>query len=165
MAEYRCEVCGNAFRSYNPRPRFCSLECKGVAQRAGVDVSRIREMYNAGHTQAEIARALDTTQKVVHGAMKRAGIPTRKATKRDQWRENNPQWKGDEASYTAFHHRVERARDKPLRCDECGTTDPEQAYDWANLTGDYGNVEDYRRMCRSCHWKYDGRVENLRGGA
>ena len=33
--------------------------------------------------------------------------------------------------------------------------DPSCTYDWANLTGDYADVSDFARMCRSCHRRYD----------
>ena len=35
-------------------------------------------------------------------------------------------------------------------------------YDWANLTGHYDDPNDYKRMCRSCHWKYDERIKNIK---
>lgn len=45
-------------------------------------------------TQQEIADKFNTTQKVVWGAMKKAGINARPAIKRDQRREKNSSWKG-----------------------------------------------------------------------
>jgi len=55
------------------------------------------------------------------------------------------------------------------RCDVCGTTEPGKHYDWANLTGRYEDVNDYKRMCRSCHFKHDGLIKNIpamrKGGA
>ena len=30
-------------------------------------------------------------------------------------------------------------------------------YDWANLTGKFYDVNDYKQMCRSCHSIFDGR--------
>lgn len=33
-------------------------------------------------------------------------------------------------------------------CEVCGTVDPSKRYEWANVTGDYADVEHgYRRMC------------------
>jgi hypothetical protein len=29
-------------------------------------------------------------------------------------------------------------------------------YDWANVSGDYDNPMDYRRLCRKCHRIQDG---------
>ena len=49
---------------------------------------------NKGMSQAEIAEAFGTTQKVVWLAMKKMGIPARVARKRNQLGENNTAWKG-----------------------------------------------------------------------
>jgi hypothetical protein len=64
-------------------------------------------------------------------------------------------WIGDSATYGAFHKRVKAARGAPSACEQCGTSDPSKTYDWANLTGNYQDVNDYARMCRSCHRGYD----------
>ena len=53
---------------------------------------------------------------------------------------------------------------KPKKCEVCGTTDKKKNYDWANLTGKFNDPEDYKRMCRSCHRKYDKAHLNFQGG-
>lgn len=73
-------------------------------------------------------------------------------------------WKGNRAGYQACHMRVIAARGRPSECEECGTTDSNKYYDWANLTGNYHDVDDYRRLCRSCHWELDKTILNLHGG-
>jgi hypothetical protein len=45
-------------------------------------------------SQIEIGIKYNVSQRVVWRAMKRMGIPARKAVKRNQWRENNTSWKG-----------------------------------------------------------------------
>ena len=47
-----------------------------------------------GLSQHECAAKLGTTQKVIWRAMKKMGIPTRKAAPRNQIGENNKNWKG-----------------------------------------------------------------------
>jgi hypothetical protein len=54
-----------------------------------------------------------------------------------------------------MHLRVETARGKPKRCGLCGTIDPDKRYHWANLTGNYADVNDYIRACVSCHFLMD----------
>ncbi len=115
----------------------------------------VEGLYALGHTQAEIAKQLGVSQKAIWGFMRRLGLKARVAAKRDQRGSKNHQWKGDEASYSAMHNRLYSKFGKPKRCDECGTVDERKAYDWANLTGEYGDITDYRRLCRSCHCKYD----------
>lgn len=63
-------------------------------------------------------------------------------------------WKGAGACYTALHFRVERARGKPRLCEECGTTTAKR-YEWASVSHKYDDVNDYRRLCKTCHVKFD----------
>lgn len=118
-------------------------------------VAQVAWLYAAGQTQAEVAQATGQTQKIVWNIMRRHGLTARVAAKRDQTGPANHAWKGDAAGYQACHLRVEQRRGKPMRCGPCGTTDPSLTYDWANLTGNYPDPDDYERMCRSCHRRYD----------
>ena len=122
--------------------------------RAKIDDSRLAQLYESGHSQSECAMKLGVSQKVVFNAMIRLGIPRRRAIKRNQHGSLNAYWKGDNAGYQAFHRRVEAANGKPKKCAVCGNTDS-RYYDWANLTGNYSQLTDYKRMCRSCHRRYD----------
>ena len=118
-------------------------------------VVKVGRLYAEGRTQTEIAQATGLTQRVIWKVMRRHGISARVAAKRHQTGAANHAWKGDDAGYQACHLRVQVRRGKPAHCDRCGTTDPAQTYDWANLTGNYPDPEDYERMCRSCHRRYD----------
>lgn len=60
-------------------------------------------------------------------------------------------WKGNKAGYFALHLRVSKIRGNPKKCEECGSIKKNKKYEWANMTGDYDNVMDYKRMCQSCH--------------
>jgi len=124
-------------------------------------VSRVREMYEFGMTQEEIAAATGTTQKVIWNLMRRHSIKARVAAKRNQWGERNHSWRGDRASYKAFHQRLYKKYGNPQRCDECGKTSPGH-YDWANISGRFEDMADYKRLCRSCHWRLDGKINNIR---
>jgi hypothetical protein len=121
-----------------------------------VDPDMVRALYGAGMTQREIADELGVYRSAIHRVMCRYKIPRRPAIKRDQTGPRNAGWKGARASYNSLHKRVIVARGKATSCSECGCTDPAKRYDWANLTGRYEDVEDYRPMCRSCHQRYDG---------
>jgi hypothetical protein len=66
-------------------------------------------------------------------------------------------------AYHAAHRKVESARGKPRRCSDCLTSDPDKIYEWASLTGDYANVMDYKRLCRTCHRRFDKARKILRG--
>jgi hypothetical protein len=118
-------------------------------------VERVRVLYARGLTQREIGAELGVSQKVVYNVMRRHGLRTRVAAKRDQRGPKNGSWKGSKATYAALHKRVEEARGRPALCQRCGEGGPGRTYDWANLTGRYADPADYERMCRSCHRVYD----------
>ena len=63
--------------------------------------------------------------------------------------------------YAQKHRRIERIKGKPLFCEYCKTTDTNLKYDWANLDHKYrNNKDDYIRLCRPCHTKFDYLVNN-----
>lgn len=118
-------------------------------------------LYNAGLSQWEVARVLGFGIKSVQILMVNHGIARRPRIKRDQQAGRNHSWKGDNATYAALHYRVYALRGQPSHCEECGAEDPTKTYEWANLTGNYADENDYRRMCRSCHHRYDHTEKNL----
>jgi len=124
------------------------------------DKRELQKAYENGLTQAEVGRIYGVSQKVVWSWFKKLGIKARVPKNTNQFRENNASWKGDEAGIPAFHKRLVALYGYPKKCEVCGTTKA-KAYDWANLTGNYKDIKDYKRMCRSCHWKYDGKIKNI----
>lgn len=69
--------------------------------------------------------------------------------------EQSPNWKGDNVGKAALHGWVERNKGKPRKCEHCQTTKTKQ-YDWANVSQEYKReLDDFIRLCRSCHAKYD----------
>lgn len=123
-------------------------------------VERVRALYMAGKTQDEIAVLLGTSQKVVWNMMRRHGIQRRVAAKRFQTGPMNHAWKGDDAKYAALHLRVATVRGTPSLCEHCGTTTAKR-FEWASLSKRYNDVNDYVRLCQSCHHKMDGTGRNL----
>jgi hypothetical protein len=78
--------------------------------------------------------------------------------------EKNSSWKGLLASVGAIHKWVAVRKGKPAKCEVCGT-DKKRTYHWANIDHSYQrNLEDYIRMCVSCHRKYDIENNNYRPG-
>jgi predicted DNA-binding protein (UPF0251 family) len=132
--------------------------------KVAVDLEQIKTLYLSGMSQSEVAEQIGISQKLVWHRLKELKIKSRPAIKRNQKREKNSSWKGGDVSYSAFHFRLQALRGKPKKCEVCGTTDDKKHYDWANLTGQYDNPDDYKRMCRSCHWKYDKKHLNFKGG-
>ena len=126
-----------------------------------VDIDKVVSLYESGMTQVEVAKHMGLTQKLIWHRLKESGIKCRVAKKRNQFGSNNSYWKGKKATYRAFHRRLDALKGKPKRCEACGTTDPKKTYDWANMSGRYDDPNDYKRLCRSCHWKRDKKYLNF----
>ena len=69
---------------------------------------------------------------------------------------DNPFWKGESAGYNAKHARVQRLRGKADSC-AWGCTETFR-FEWACMTGDYDNPDDYASLCVLCHRRYDRAV-------
>lgn len=132
-----------------------------ASRRRSIPVDQIRDLYQAGRTQAEVASMLGCQQRDVCILMKRHGIPARRAIKRNQRGTANATWAGERVCYKAAHQRVYAVRGRPQRCEHCNTTEPTKRYEWANKSGRYHDPDDYMRLCRSCHCKHDGLIKNL----
>ena len=65
--------------------------------------------------------------------------------------------------YVMAHKAVRLARGKAFGCEHCGTR-AKRMYHWANLTGDYWNVWDYKSLCVPCHSKMDYAREDTGNG-
>lgn len=73
----------------------------------------------------------------------------------------SPHWRGDKAGYSPLHKRLYRLRGKANECKENEDKKKSMRFEWANLTGKYEDINDYRSMCKSCHAKYDKAQYNL----
>lgn len=72
------------------------------------------------------------------------------------YNEHNPNWKGNDVSYSGLHYWIARKLGKPKKCEKCGTTEA-KVYDWANISKEYKrDLLDWIRLCRSCHHRFDG---------
>jgi hypothetical protein len=164
-----CAYCGSEWRTRSATARTCSPICRARLreQEHGPThtkqprdyppelVDKIRSLYESGLTTREVQQAIPGVR--IDIVMRRHGIAARPAapTIGKHAGERSVQWKGDDASYTAFHLRVYKARGKASHCSECGRSDTGTEYEWANLSGDYANIDDYAPMCLSCHHLYD----------
>jgi hypothetical protein len=119
-------------------------------------------MYAEEMTIQEIVEAIGPGVKIQN--IVEQFIPLRRpGGPRDQSGEKNPQWKGDAASYSALHLRVQRVRGKPKCCACCDAKDSDTRYEWANLTGHYEDINDYIRLCVLCHRRLDARRRKILG--
>jgi hypothetical protein len=75
-----------------------------------------------------------------------------------------PNFNGTEQEYKALHSWIRRNFVRPAECEHCGTTDAKR-YDWATIDNRYTKIrEDWENLCRSCHIKSDGRINQLKKG-
>ena len=129
-------------------------------------VARICELYLDGYGMPETARLAGVSYRTVPRVLAREGIETRsvghyspraahRRTELTRRGADHPTWTADQVSYRGAHNRVTRARGRPQECSRCGTTDPAKRYEWANLTGNFADINDYERMCKSCHTIFD----------
>ncbi len=64
-------------------------------------------------------------------------------------------WSGNNITYFGIHSWVRKVLGSPRKCEHCNRED-RKAYDWANISKKYKrDIEDWIRLCRSCHIKYD----------
>lgn len=149
--------CGNTFQQTDSRGRrrnFVRGHCPKF--KCAIPEDDLRKAYGSGLSQSQVADKFKTTRGRIEGAMKHYGISTRHGAERNQTGEKGGQWKGDRASYSAFHMRLRKSRGSPKKCEMCGTDDDAKRYEWANLTDKYEEPSDYKRMCAKCHRNYDG---------
>lgn len=72
----------------------------------------------------------------------------------------NGMWKRNKVGYSALHLWISKQKPKPNFCEICGTKTP---IDLANISGKYKrDINDFEWLCRSCHMKKDGRLEQLK---
>lgn len=70
-------------------------------------------------------------------------------------------WKGDDVSYIGLHEWVYRTLGKPNKCENCQKDKLSgHKIHWANISKEYKrNINDWIRLCVSCHWKFDKSYE------
>ena len=138
-----------------------------LSRETKIDDERMRELYESGMTQDEVAKELGVSRKVIANHMRKHGVNARIAAKRNQFGEINHMWKGDNATYKAFHVRLKNRKGRAANygCSVCGTKDPNTRYEWANMTGNYMDMDDYQPMCVTCHRRYDQKRRNENNGA
>jgi hypothetical protein len=90
---------------------------------------------------------------------KKTGLIPKTVFKKGQFvREKHPQWKGRDVKYRSLHSWIVSNLGQPETCEFCGKSGLSGHHiDWANRSGNYTrDFNDWLRLCRSCHMKYDG---------
>ncbi len=93
-----------------------------------------KKLYYSGMTITEISDFFKISRIKVQRDMNRFRVKSRRAIPRNCNGENNPSWKGENATYSAFHIRKIKLDGSPKKCEVCGTKDENKIYQWASLT-------------------------------
>ena len=143
---------GNLMKKYNIKAR---LPCFYIAKK------ELQNLYiNKKMSQRKIADIFRTSSPTIGRRLNEYRIKLWK--KGENLRnENSLSWKGNNAGISACHWRLKKIKGRPQKCDICKTRDKNKFFEWANLSRNYFNFNDYKRMCKSCHSKYDKKYLNF----
>ena len=117
-------------------------------------LAEIKSLYDGGFSFSMIQKHFGFSKKKTQNIIKRSGAKARTKKEAALYGDKNPNWKGDKAGYTALHDRITVRKGKANRCDRCGILGA-KSYHWANMTGNYHDLDDYTPMCQKCHFEYD----------
>jgi hypothetical protein len=75
-------------------------------------------------------------------------------------KEQNGNWKGDNAGYQGIHTWIIRNYGKPKKCEKCHKKSDENSLKnyihWANMSNTYKRERtDWLQLCAKCHYHYD----------
>lgn len=139
-------------KRWTPEARRAASESRIIP----LDKDKVETLYAMGLSMRQVGEHLGVSAQKICDFMLANDMDTRRPGELGHQRgPHHKKWKGDDAGRSALHCRVERLFGKPAKCATCGTTDPCRIYEWANLTGNYSDPLDYKRMCRPCHRAYD----------
>lgn len=144
----KCLNCKKEFYNYQNK-YFCSMECAGQHKKEKSLSDKHRKQLSIVKKGKKIPWLY--TPEIIN-KIRLSLIGKINLLNRD---DKHPFWKGENASYAAKHNWVRRRLGRPKKCEICGTTE-NRMYHWANLTGEYRNLNDYIRVCCPCHSKLDG---------
>ncbi len=173
MIIHICKYCSNEFREYASNKRmFCSRLCYTqylhiypnrpmLGKKHSLETKKLIGIAFKGKSIKEETKLKIRNNNAKYWLGKKRDIETiTKISKKLKGRftgNESPVWKGNNISYGQSHKRVYLARGKANLCEVCGLDDKKRKYDWANLTGNYTDVCDYKMMCKSCHKLHDNR--------
>lgn len=74
------------------------------------------------------------------------------------------QYFGTASYYTEIHSWIKKQAGQPNKCMRCGlVSNSNYKIHWANKSGEYKkDINDWIRLCASCHRKYDARLKERR---
>jgi hypothetical protein len=143
----KCDLCKKEFNRkpsqvFKRKQHFCSRSCmsKGI-----IFSDSARKKMSDGAKSLKGSKRSEKARKNI--ALAKMG-------------DKHPLWKGDSVGYCALHEWIKRNWGVKKLCEICGTTVAKK-FEWANLGVYDRDRRNWKRMCCSCHQKYDGKITNL----
>lgn len=118
-----------------------------------LNVEEVKNMYESGMTQSEIAVELKVTQKVIFNFMRRNGIKARVAAKRCQEGSKNSYWHGGRTQ-DEFGYVMVQCKGHP-RASKCGGYVPEHILVAERTIGRYLNPDEVVHHINGRKWDND----------
>lgn len=166
----QCTVCEklyaknkNVSKKIWAKSKYCSLKCRYL------DLNSKPLSEERKKRQAKICRHLINNETPEQRYKRTRGIAN--AVKNNpKWHNGragkignqDPNWKGNNATYNAKHRWIQKHWKKTGICEDCGTTpNPygrrKYGTEWANISGAYDrdNRNDWKELCKKCHIKID----------
>lgn len=143
---------------------YCGCGCGQMRTKYAIEENKERKdrpiKYIVGHHTKGKNLSEEHKKKIgLSGKGKKLSESARKNISKAKLGDKNPMWKGDNVSYTGLHLWVSSRLPKSEFCEICNKKPP---YDLANISGNYlRNLTDWQWLCRSCHMRSDGRLNNL----
>ncbi len=164
-----CHQCKKQYKVYPSRSnqKFCSEKCADNSREIKIDWHRYKDDKRS---YKKIAKELGIHAKTIERHFKKLGFKKKWTLDKESVAkralkitgDKHPNWKGDNVSYHRLHIWIGKNKPKPELCEECNLAPP---YDLANISGEYKrDVNDFKWVCRKCHMKEDGRINNLLKG-
>ena len=150
---------------YGHREGCGCFRCTGVAWNKGIkrwwkSYQWVKGQHASPKTEVKKGQRLSPKTEYKRGQMPWSSLNRDKMPQE----EAHFQWKGENAGYVSKHKWVSKHKGKPSLCEHCGTTEAKR-FEWANVSGEYKReLDDYIRLCKSCHNKYDLQSKQFRGG-
>ncbi len=137
----KCLTCSKEFiKKSSAKGLYCSHSCYSKTKVG-------KAVFIGGHTGKKHSKEWKLEMSLKHKGKNLNGLTNKE----------HPQWKGGEANYRSIHAWVTRWKGKSELCEGCGKDGLKgKEIHWANIDHKYRRVlEDYIRLCRSCHLNYD----------